>query len=325
MIEHILFAAAVAGAVYPSPKEQVLNDFAGVVSTGDAQAIRAVADQVRAQHGVPIVVATINSLADQDAAGWSIERYGTNLYNEWGIGDKTSNRGVLLLVSVRDRKLRIAAGAGLVNSDGEAEEVVNSVIVPRFKRGQMSEGIRAGVEAIAGWFGPGGVAGRPAAAAAPPPRPAAPDRIPSGGAARWTPNGTGVIHQTQKSGGGIGMFFLILLVVVGIGIAVSIFRSFSRVAGGGLGGSGVPGGSSWMPGASSGSGWGGFLLGGLTGFLGSQLLQRTRSSHEWGGGGTSSGGGDVFSGGGGGGFSCGGGGSSFGGGFSSGGGASGSW
>ena len=75
-------------------------------------------------RGVPIVVATISSLADYDAADWSIERYAANLYSEWGIGDRATNRGVLLLVSVRDRKLRIATGSGLGNLDGPARQVI---------------------------------------------------------------------------------------------------------------------------------------------------------------------------------------------------------
>src|SRR5262245_9695888 len=100
------------GAVYPAPKGEHLSDFAGVLQPGDAARIRSTAERVLRERGVPIVAVTIESLAAQGAAGWSIERYATNLYNEWGIGGRGSNRGVLLLVSVRDRKLRIATGAG---------------------------------------------------------------------------------------------------------------------------------------------------------------------------------------------------------------------
>ncbi len=298
MLASILLFLLPAGAVYPPHQDDPVNDLARVIEADDAARIRSAA---RGSHdrGVPIVVATIPSLADQGAADWTIERYATNLYNEWGIGDPATNRGVLLLVAVKDRKLRIATGTGLGNRDGAARAVIDGTIVPRFKAGDLSGGIAAGVEAVARWFAP-------APAAEMPPQGLPAERAPGGEGAGWSPHGTGVIHRTER-GGGIGSLFTIILVVVGIGVLISIFRGRRSSTGG-------PGGYS-----SGGGGWGGFLLGGLAGFLGSQLLSGGGRRREWGGG---SGGGGGWSGGGG--FG-GGGGSSFGGGSSSGGGASGSW
>jgi uncharacterized protein len=305
MTKTLILLTALAGAVYPRSQDTHVNDFAAVISEGDAARIRTIGQNVLRERGVPIVVATIPSLAEQGAGDWSIERYATNLYNEWGIGDQARNRGVLLLVSVKDRKLRIATGTGLGNMDSAARAVIDGTVVPRFKAGDFSGGILAGVQAIGRWFEP---AAAPGPVAEMPPQGIPPEKIPNGEGARWNPNGTGVIRRTEH-GGGIGGLFLIILIVVGIGMLFSVFRRGQSSGGTGLGG-----------GYSGGGGWGSFLMGGLTGFLGSQLLQSGRGRREWDGqSGGSAGGGGWFGGGG----SSGGG--SFGGGSSSGGGASGSW
>src|SRR5262245_55247162 len=109
MIQTLLVMTALSvGPKYPRATDPFVNDFAGVLSAKDVERIRTGAQATLKEHGVPIVVATITSLKDYDAADWTIERYSTNLYNEWGVGDAQTNRGVLLLVSVKDRKLRIA-------------------------------------------------------------------------------------------------------------------------------------------------------------------------------------------------------------------------
>jgi uncharacterized protein len=302
MIHSLILTIALVGARYPAATDEHVNDFAAVLATADVQRIRSVAQATLRERKVPIVVATIGSLADYDAADWSIERYATNLYNEWGIGDRAANKGVLLLVAVRDRKLRIATGTGLGNLDGPARQVIDGVIVPRFKSGDLSGGVAAGVEAIAKWFQ---AAGQPASAAAPSPAGPPPERIPGGEGAGWNPRGT---PFRNASGGGFCCFFWPVLILVGLAVLSRMFRG-----GGGYGGS------------YGGGGWGRFLLGGLAGFLGSQLLQGSRRGRQWD---SSDSSGSIFGGGSGGGFFGGGGsggGSSFGGGASSGGGASGSW
>src|SRR6266540_1981505 len=241
----LLLLVSLAGAVYPSPKgDDPVNDFAGVLEADDAVRARATAERVRRERGVPIVVATIESLATQDAGDWSIERYATNLYNEWGIGDRGSNRGVLILISVRDRKLRIATGAGLGNLEGPSRQVIDGTIVPRFKAGDLSGGIAAGVEAVAAWFGSG------APVAEMPPEGIPSERVPPGESARWSPHGTGVIRNQEK-GGGISPLFKFILVAVGIFLVISILRSFRRAR--------APGGYS---GGGYGGGFGGYGYGG---------------------------------------------------------------
>ncbi|SDR94044.1 uncharacterized protein SAMN05216598_0011 [Pseudomonas asplenii] len=95
--------------------------------------------------GEQIVVVTL-----PDLQGTSIEDYGYQLGRHWGIGQKDRNNGALLIVARDERKVRIEVGYGLEDrlTDARASLIINHLIVPQFKRGNASSGIRAGVEAI---------------------------------------------------------------------------------------------------------------------------------------------------------------------------------
>jgi uncharacterized protein len=73
------------------------------------------------------------------------------LFNEWGIGKKDKDNGVLLLVAKDDHELRIEVGYGLEGTitDLEAGEIIDNIIVPRFKENDYDSGIYNGVVEIA--------------------------------------------------------------------------------------------------------------------------------------------------------------------------------
>ena len=129
-------------------------DEASLLSPEDEEAIRTTAQKLLLERDVPIVVVTIPSLAAYGAGDWSIDRYAGSLFNEWGIGTPdtppNANKGVLLLVSDKDRRARIELGAGWDPAwDAEALRIMDDVIVPRFRSNDYGGGVRAGVEALA--------------------------------------------------------------------------------------------------------------------------------------------------------------------------------
>lgn len=109
---------------------------------------------LEAQSTRQLVVATI-----PDLQGYEISDYGYQLGRAWGIGQKggpdaapgsEGNNGAILIVAPNERKLRIEVGYGLepILTDGFSSDVINQVIVPRFKAGDMPGGIEAGVDAL---------------------------------------------------------------------------------------------------------------------------------------------------------------------------------
>jgi uncharacterized protein len=80
----------------------------------------------------------------------SIEQYSIRVVDNWKLGRKGMDDGVLLLVATRDRALRIEVGYGLegVIPDAIANRIINEVVVPYFKRGDYFGGIQAGVHQL---------------------------------------------------------------------------------------------------------------------------------------------------------------------------------
>ena len=68
----------------------------------------------------------------------------------WGVGGKKNNNGVVLLISVEDRKLNISPGYGLEKSlpDLTCQQIIQNIIVPNFKGKDYYRGIEEGTDAI---------------------------------------------------------------------------------------------------------------------------------------------------------------------------------
>jgi uncharacterized protein len=120
-------------------------DAADIIRPNQEQALAAKAESLKSQSNVELVVVTLPSLQ-----GYSIERWGRDLGNGWRVGGSGA-RGALLIVAPNDREMRIEVGDGLAStlSDRQASSIIDNIIVPQFRSGEMSGGILAGVDAIA--------------------------------------------------------------------------------------------------------------------------------------------------------------------------------
>lgn len=147
----LLVLSQARAATFPEkpPKEHYYVDQAGLLAPEDATAIDALAAGLLSDEKIPILVVTIPSLISFQATDHTIESYAAALFDEWGIGSQERNYGILLLVSVGDRKARIELGKAWAGEhDADAKHVMDSMIVPAFKRGEFSGGIREGVNAL---------------------------------------------------------------------------------------------------------------------------------------------------------------------------------
>ncbi|MEM5477545.1 TPM domain-containing protein [Pacificibacter sp. AS14] len=141
-------APAFAQSTYPAYEDIYLNDYASLVDADDATYIRNALQDLRTETGVEFTVLTISSLSDYGHDG-AIEPFATGLFNTWGIGDKVTNDGILMLVSLYDRKIRIELGAAYGNSENRPMKyIIDTIITPEFKNESYSKGIRKGVDAV---------------------------------------------------------------------------------------------------------------------------------------------------------------------------------
>jgi uncharacterized protein len=129
-------------------------DRANLLTPTDKKQIQEICDKLLTDKATPIIVVTINSMADHGGAGMRIESFATLLFDQWGIGlaelnGQSWNTGIMLLVSKDDRKARIELGRyWRRDQDALAQKIMNEQIVPRFKQGDFSGGILAGVESL---------------------------------------------------------------------------------------------------------------------------------------------------------------------------------
>src|SRR3989442_2904612 len=90
--------------------------------------------------------------------GESLEDVANRLFNQWRLGQKGLDNGVLLVVFVQDRKLRFEIGYGLeaVVPDAAAGQIIRQVIAPRFREQRFAAGLEAAVSAIYARIASGG-------------------------------------------------------------------------------------------------------------------------------------------------------------------------
>jgi uncharacterized protein len=130
---------------FPKPTGRV-NDFANVIDPATEAEIDHRLDVLEQKTTAEIAVATVTSLD-----GMSVEEYANRLFKQWGIGQAKKDNGVLVLVAVGDRKIKLEVGYGLegILPDGLAGEIIRDNFTPRFKANDYSGGISTGVNRIA--------------------------------------------------------------------------------------------------------------------------------------------------------------------------------
>jgi uncharacterized protein len=131
-------------AAFPRPSGYV-NDFASVFTEDDRAYLETFLRTLERDTTAEVVVTTVTSLE-----GMTIEDYANRLFADWGIGKRTSDNGVLLLVAPAERRVRIEVGYGLEGSlpDGLAGEIIRTEIIPEFKQGNLRRGIGRGLDRI---------------------------------------------------------------------------------------------------------------------------------------------------------------------------------
>ena len=160
----LVLATSLLGAAVPAAALEIklerpgdrefIRDLARMLDPAAETRVRGLADKLLNEKATPIIVVTIDSMANHGGEGMSIESFSTILFNQWEIGharlgDQDWNTGILLLVSKGDRKARIELGGGWDRSENAtAHRIMSELIVPRFKEGLFAEGIVAGVEGL---------------------------------------------------------------------------------------------------------------------------------------------------------------------------------
>jgi uncharacterized protein len=144
----LLVTAAVSSraAALPQPHGYI-NDFAGVIDAGTTAEVDTLIRETETKTSAEIAVVTLKSLD-----GMSVEAYATKLFADWGIGKKSRDNGVLVLVAPTERRIRIEVGYGLepILPDALAGRIIREECLPAFRKSEYGRGILLGVRRVAG-------------------------------------------------------------------------------------------------------------------------------------------------------------------------------
>ena len=232
----VLSVAARAESVKDLKPTGYVNDFAGVLDQSAKAQIEDLCHQVDDKAHAQIALVTINTLDGSD-----IESYAVDLFHQWGVGAKSTNRGVLILYAIRDHRARIEVGYGLepILPDGKVGSFQREAI-PLMRQGEYSQALFLVTSRVADVIASdAGVQ----LTHAQPRAPARPDNEPQGGI----------------SFGGIVIFIIVILIVLFTPLRTLLFwMLFSNIFGGRRGGWGGGGFGGLGGGGGGGGGFGGF-------------------------------------------------------------------
>ena len=129
----------------PGTPAGFVNDFAEILTTEEEQVLETKINSFEKDTGNELAVVTIPNLG-----GDYIENFSEKLFQEWGIGKKEKNNGVLFLVVRDDRQMRIEVGYGLEGAltDAQSFWIIQNVIKPAFQEGDYYGGISGGIDGI---------------------------------------------------------------------------------------------------------------------------------------------------------------------------------
>ena len=218
----------------PSPA-RLVNDYNNTLSLSQTANLENRLLQLEDDTSVQFAVVIVD-----DTEGYSIEEYSVKLFENWGIGNAQTDKGLLLVVAVDDRTMRFEVGYGLEGDlpDAYCGRVIDDVMVPNFRNGDYYTGINEAVTAIGTRIG-----------------------------AFTTKSGSqDYFEDFDDDDDGFGIIGVIIVAIV-LGV---IFTGIFGSRGGGGHGGGYIGGGPWIGGGIGGGGFGsgGGSSGGFGGFGG---------------------------------------------------------
>lgn len=127
--------------IHVSDPDDILSDSCEYLINTTLNGIREQAD---------VFVVALESIGDAD-----IEIFANELFNDWGIGDRGKDNGVLILLAKEQRELKFETGYGVEKdlTDARCQNIFMNHIVPFFKEGDYQGGLCSGVTQVVSVFG----------------------------------------------------------------------------------------------------------------------------------------------------------------------------
>ena len=139
MLAIVIFCAAAGAGLLEQKPAGAINDFAGILSGNAKASLGQIAESLFRKTGVALVLVTTPGLD-----GSTIEETANRLFTRWGIGAKGKDEGVLILLALRERAVRIETGYGAEGylTDAQSRRIIADAS-GYLSKGQWDEGLAA--------------------------------------------------------------------------------------------------------------------------------------------------------------------------------------
>ena len=141
----LLVACSASGVDPGEQPDGRVRDFAEIIDARTEARLAARLDRAEQLYGPQVGIVTVKSLD-----GYPIEDFTTRYANEWGLGAKERDDGLIILVAPTERKVRIGTGLGIEDTytDEWAAGVIDKTLLPRFRQGNYGRGLEGAVDMI---------------------------------------------------------------------------------------------------------------------------------------------------------------------------------
>jgi hypothetical protein len=139
VVSILLMGAQPLWAALPNPIGDIVNDFAGVIDESTVKEMEGVLDRVEHQTGVELSLVTVKSLSAYEGVPRAIDKFAEQLFNQWGVGHQDVNNGVLILVALKEKRVRFQFGSDFTEEDIAAMKTLfQEKILPYFRNGDLT-------------------------------------------------------------------------------------------------------------------------------------------------------------------------------------------
>lgn len=131
----------------PAPIGDIyVQDFANILTENEEAQLKNIGRQIEDQTSSQIAVLTVDSIGEA-----SIEEYAVEAYRKYGLGTAENNNGVLLVLAMKEKKIRIEVGYGLEGTitDGKAGSLLDEYAIPRLQNKQPNLAVMETYQALA--------------------------------------------------------------------------------------------------------------------------------------------------------------------------------
>lgn len=129
------------------PKNGYVLDQTQTLTKEELHSMNRMGFELQKKTKAQIAVLMIPTLDGED-----ISDYANRVFRTWGIGDKEKNNGILFLIALKDKQMRIEVGYGLEGAinDAKAGEIIDSYAIPYFQKGKFGTGVTGTYQVLVG-------------------------------------------------------------------------------------------------------------------------------------------------------------------------------